>query len=121
MGQVAVYSRVERRRRWSDEERWQILEEAFSPGAKVLHVARQYDISTGLIYTWRRKRLAAQLEAVPAASDQGFAEAMLVPDAEPVAPCGTPAIIIDLERGTRVSIFASASPALAVAALKALR
>lgn len=51
MGQVAIYSRVERRRRWSDEERWQILEEAFSPGAKVLHVARQYDISTGLIYT----------------------------------------------------------------------
>ena len=51
MGQVAIYSRVERRRRWSDEERWQILEEAFSPGAKVLHVARQHDISTGLIYT----------------------------------------------------------------------
>lgn len=36
MGQVAIYSRVERRRRWSDEERWQILE----PGAKVLHGKR---------------------------------------------------------------------------------
>ncbi len=49
MGQVAIYSRVERRHRWSDEERWQILEEVFSPDAKVLHVARQHDISTGLI------------------------------------------------------------------------
>ena len=120
-GHVTVYSRVERRRRWSDEERWQILEEAFSPGAKVLHVARQYDISTGLIYTWRRKRLAAQLEAAPAAPDQGFAEAVLAPGAEPAASCTTLAIVIDLERGKRVSIFASASPTLAVAALKALR
>ena len=84
-------------------------------------MARQHDISTGLIYTWRRKRLAGQLEAAPVVSDQGFAEAVLVPDAEPVTPCATPAIVIDLERGTRVSIFASASPALAVAALKALR
>ena len=121
MGRVAIYSRVERRRRWSDEERWQILEEAFLPGAKVLHVARQHDISTGLIYTWRRKRLAAQLEATPAPSDQGFAEAVLVANAEPGAPCATPAIVIDLERGKRVSIFASASPALAIATLKALR
>ena len=36
---------------------------------------------------------------------------MLVADAEPGAPCATPAIVIDLERGKRVSIFASASPA----------
>ncbi len=121
MDQVGVYSTVERRPRWSDEERWHILEEAFSPGAKVLHVARHHDISTGLIYTWRRKRLAAQLEAAPAAFNQGFAEAVFIPDAEPVAPCASPVIVIDLERGMRVSIFASASPALAVAALKALR
>ena len=121
MGQVAVYSPVERRRRWSDEERWQILEDAFSPGAKVLHVARRYDISTGLIYTWRRKQLAAQLEATSASSGQGFAEAVLVADAQPSAPCATPAIVIDLERGKRVSIFASASSTLVAATLKALR
>jgi len=35
MGQVAVYSEVERRRRWSDDERLQMLGEAFSPGAVV--------------------------------------------------------------------------------------
>jgi hypothetical protein len=39
MGQVAVYSEVERRRRWSDDERLQILGEAFSPGAVVTQVA----------------------------------------------------------------------------------
>ena len=56
-------------------------------------MARQYDISTGLIYTSRRKRLAAQLGAAPAPSNPGFAEAVLVPDAEPVAPCASPAIV----------------------------
>lgn len=31
MGQVTVYSGPERRRRWSEEERLQILSEAFAP------------------------------------------------------------------------------------------
>ena len=88
MGQVAVYSGVERRRRWSDAERWQILEEAFAPGAKVLHVARRHDGSTGLIYTWRRKRLATRAEAEPGSPDQGFAEAVLVTGPEPGGPVG---------------------------------
>jgi hypothetical protein len=35
MGQITVFSGPERRRRWSDEERLQILTEAFSPGACV--------------------------------------------------------------------------------------
>ena len=55
MGQITVLSGPERRRRWSDEERRQILEEAFAPGACVAQVARRYDVSTALIYTWRRK------------------------------------------------------------------
>jgi transposase len=40
----------------------QILGEAVSPGAVVTHVARGYDISTALIYTWRRKVCEAQIE-----------------------------------------------------------
>ena len=37
MGQGAVYSGVERRRRWDDETRLKILSEAFSPGANIWH------------------------------------------------------------------------------------
>lgn len=121
MGQVAVYSGVERRRRWSDAERWQILEEAFAPGAKVLHVARRHDISTGLIYTWRRKQLATQWKPEPGSFEHGFAEAVLVTDPQPPASGTSPAIVVDLGRGKRVTIFADASPTLAAAALKALR
>ena len=39
MGQVTVFSGPERRRRWSEEERLQILSEAFAPGACVAQCA----------------------------------------------------------------------------------
>lgn len=114
MGQVAVYSSVERRRRWSDEERRQILEDAFSPGACVTQVARRYDVSTALIYTWRRKMCEPVIEP-------GFAEALIIDGDRAEPSIDPPAIIVELASGKRVSIFASASPALATAALKALR
>jgi transposase len=59
MGQVTVFSGPERRRRWSEEERLQILSEAFAPGACVAEVCRRHDISSALIYTWQRKLLEA--------------------------------------------------------------
>ncbi|MEG8220491.1 transposase [Sphingomonas sp. HH69] len=122
MGQITVFSGPERRRRWSDEERLQILTEAFSPGACVAEVCRRHDISTALIYTWRRKIREAQVDP---ASDRlpapCFAEAVVVDDEGAAHPSLQPAMIVELARGKRVNIFASASPAQVVAALKALR
>jgi transposase len=114
MGQITVFTGPERRRRWSEEERVQILAEAFSPGGCVAQVARRHDVSTALIYTWRRK--LCQPVAEP-----GFAEAVVVDGDGAEQPISPPAIIIELARGSRVSIFASAPAALAAAALKALR
>ena len=112
MGQITVFSGPERRRRWSEEQRVLILTEAFSPEACVADVARRHDVSTALIYSWRNK--LRQPVAEP-----GFAEAVV--DDSVAALIGSPAIIVELGRGRRVSILASASPALAAAALKALR
>jgi transposase len=109
-----VFSGPERRHRWSDGERVQILAEAFSPGACVAEVARRHDVSTGLIYTWRSK--VRQSVAEP-----GFAEAFVVAGDGAEPSITQPAIVVELARGSRVSIFASAPPALAAAALKALR
>ena len=122
MGQITVFSGPERRRRWNDEERLEILNEAFAPGACVAEVARRRDVSTPLVYTWRRKLRDAHSEAQPDdLASPGFAAAVMVEDAA-FAPSGLqPAIVIDLARGKRISIFASASPALVASALKALR
>lgn len=54
VGQVTVFSMPERRRRWSDEERLQIVAKAFAPGVRVADVCLRHDVSSGLIYTWRR-------------------------------------------------------------------
>lgn len=122
MGQMAVFSGPERRRRWSDQERLEILTEAFSPGACVARVAQQHDVSTSLVYTWRRKlREATPEPAVAGLSAPQFAEAMVGQEAGSTRPGLVPAIVVDLARGNRVSIFASASPTQVAAALRVLR
>ncbi len=126
MGQVTVFSGPERRRRWSDEERLQIVAEAFAPGARVADACRRYDVSSGLIYTWRRKLLdagvAQEASAPEALPTPVFVEAVM--DDDPAAAASWaehPAMIIDLPRGKRLSVFGAASPALVSAALKGLR
>lgn len=121
MGQITVFSGPERRRRWSDEERLRILTEAFSSGANVAEVARRHDVSTALIYTWRRKLCEARAEPASPDLPAGFAEAVMIEDEGAARARTSPAIVVDLVRGRRVSIFASASPAIVAAALKALR
>jgi transposase len=125
MGQVTVFSGPVRRRRWSEEERLQILSEAFAPGACVAEVCRRHDISSALIYTWRRKLLdagAAQEASAPEALPAPvFAEALIDGEALAASVAEYPAMIIDLPRGKRLSVFAAASPALVAAALKVLR
>lgn len=121
MGQMTVFGGPERRRRWSEEERLQILAEAFAPGAFVAQVARRHDVSTALIYTWRRKLCQPVEESGTSISaGAGFAEAVVVDDQRADQPPSQPAVVVDLARVGRVNIFASASPALAAAVLKAV-
>ena len=57
--QIEVRVRRERRRRWPLSEKLRILREAFAPGAIAKQVAERYEISTGLLFTWRRQALAS--------------------------------------------------------------
>ena len=113
MAQMTVFTGPERRRRWSEDDRRRILASAFSPGAVVSEVARQFDVSTALIYKWRQEARALAV---------GFAPVVLAP--EPIdrpGPTDGFGIVVDLADGSRVSIGAAVSPALAAAALRALR
>jgi transposase len=117
VGRITIFGGPERCRRWSDEERVQILAEAFAPGTFVAQVARRDDALTGLIYTWRRK-LRRRLDAPTASA--GFAEAVVVDDCRFELPIVQPTIVLDLARGGRVSVFASASPDQVAAVLKSV-
>jgi transposase len=51
---VEVIRGVERRRRWSNDEKARITSESFRPGASVSDVARRHGMSLGLLHHWRR-------------------------------------------------------------------
>jgi len=115
MTQITLLGGTERRRRWSDDERRRILVAAFMPGAVVLNVARQFEVSTSLIYKWRKQTTVGERVAA-------FAPAVLLPAPDITEPpAQVPAITVKLANGTRVRIGAQASAALVTAALQALR
>jgi transposase len=51
---------VERRRRWSKDEKARIVEETLMPGAVGCEVARRRGVAQSLLFTWRRQARAAE-------------------------------------------------------------
>ena len=111
MSRVEVMSGSERRRRWSEEQKRAIVAAALEPGAVVRDVARQADVTPGLIYRWRRDLGAAA---------NGFAQVLVAPAGDGLALPPVLAIEIEFAGNARMRIPASVSPALAAAVVAAL-
>ena len=58
---IEVITGVERRRRWSFEQKRAIVMESQLPHASVAAVARKHGIGTGQLHTWRRQLLSTRL------------------------------------------------------------
>src|SRR5205085_9745050 len=59
---VEVLGGLQRRRRWSQDDRGRMIEETLAPGAKVTEVARRNGIAASVVFTWRRQaRTAARV------------------------------------------------------------
>jgi transposase len=52
---VEVLGGIERRRRWSQDDKLRIVDETLVPGAKVTEVARRNGIAASVVFTWRRQ------------------------------------------------------------------
>lgn len=117
MSRVEIFSGVERRRRWSSEEKRRLVSAAFSPGAVVSEVARRADIHPNQLYRWRRDFCG---------SSPGFTEVMVsgaLPSAATLdaGPDGTPPMIaVAFGDRTQLRLPASTSPDLAAAVIGAL-
>jgi transposase len=111
MGQIQVITGVERRRRWSDEQKRAIVAAAFAPGAVVSEVARRVDVCANQIYRWRRDLAAAA---------EGFAEVVVVPGSAGAAEAAVPVLEVDLAGCARVRMPTSTPPELAAAVVAAL-
>ncbi len=120
-GQIEVIARVSGRRFWSVEQKLAMLRDAFGPGGSVRDAMERHEITSGLLYTWRRNAMAgllidrptkalAQPVAEPSAS---FAEVSIaVPMATaPMLPSQFPTpsgqIAIELPSGIKLSVDAS--------------
>ena len=125
-----VISGSERRRRWSEAEREEIVLASIMPGAVIAEVARRFDVTTSLIYKWRREARQAGARFVPVVltEDEGSAPVATGSscavaaegDTSAPGPDGLPVITVTLATA-RIDILLSAPPALARAVLQALR
>ena len=57
---VEVLDGLERRRRWSQDDKARIVEETLVPGAKVTDVARRNGVAASVVFTWRRQARTAE-------------------------------------------------------------
>ncbi len=68
-----ILTEPERRRRWTVEQKLEMVAEMMRPGASASRVARRHGITTGLLYTWRRLAKRGELSLAPvAATVPGF-------------------------------------------------
>lgn len=108
LGRMEILTGVDRRRRWSVEDKLEIVRLAFSPGSSIASVARRYDVCRSQIYQWRRAFRLGWLRVDEKAIDfhpvEICDEAPIVADA--VEPSGDVEVTISL-RGDRALSFSS--------------
>jgi transposase len=63
---VEVVTSVQRRRRWSPEQKLAIIKQTNEPGSSVSMVAREHGLSAAQLFQWRKAYLEGSLVAVGA-------------------------------------------------------
>ena len=96
---------TERRRRWSLQDKLQIVEETMQPGVTVTEVARRHGLAPSVVFTWRRLVREGRLgDAGPA-----FMPVKITPVLGQTTPIASPPrrtglIEIVLGRGRRIRV-----------------
>ncbi|HET8613249.1 MAG TPA: transposase [Sphingomonas sp.] len=115
-GRIEVIGRVSGRRFWTVEQKLAMLRDAFGPGGSVRSAMERHDITSGLLYTWRRNAMAGLLLDRPPKTlpePPSFAEVRIadVPPAPLLAPSSiseaSGRIAIELPSGIKLSVDAS--------------
>ena len=138
-GRVEIITGRERRRRWSNEEKLQLVAEACQTGNSVSQVARERGISASQLFGWRRKAMAKGLITdrrleESAAKALTFAPVEIAKDQSPADAGGkersarrqaatgiSGSVAIELKGGDRVRVEGCTDAGLVVRIISALR
>src|ERR1700690_4492220 len=82
---VKVLGGLERRRRWSQDDKAGMVEETLAPGAKVTEVARRNGVAASVVFTWRRQARTAE-RVVPCFAPVKIAGAVETGEDNPKSP-----------------------------------
>jgi transposase len=83
-----VITGVDRRRRWSDEDKARIVAESLDPATTASAVARRHGLHVSQLFTWRQQ-LQRRASAATELSGRGFVPILLAEDsAAPVTAAG---------------------------------
>ena len=66
---IEVITSVQRRRRWSAEEKARLVNETYQPGCSVSVVARRHGVAPSQLFNWRRLAAQGALSAVGAGEE----------------------------------------------------
>src|SRR5277367_4080117 len=114
-------ARVERRRKWTAEEKVALLAEVEAAGGKVAVVARRHQVSESLLYNWRSAwkaaagllRTAEPAEFVPIGvigrAEEDRPALLAAPAGSPSPPRHTGMIEVELPSGARLRVDAFVS------------
>jgi transposase len=90
VAEVEIVARVERRRKWTIEEKAALLAEVEAEGGKVKLVARRHRVSESLLYNWRSAWKAAARAAIGASGAVAFVPLGVLDAACSEAPVALP-------------------------------
>ena len=74
---VEVFAGIQRRRRYTAEQKMSVVQEAMAPGMTISYVARRHGIAPSLILGWRRRMSEGGKEAIKA-DDEVVAKAEIL-------------------------------------------
>ncbi len=91
-----ILVRAEPRRRWTEDQKLQLVEETFAAGSSISRVARKYGVHTSVLFRWRRQLAGPPSDHTPAAvKPTKFAAVQIAPEQlqlPPPAPDRAPLI-----------------------------
>ena len=90
MSDVEIVARVERRRKWTIEEKAALIAEVEAEGGKVKLVARRHRVSESLLYNWRSAWKAAAAAAAGSTGSVEFVPLGVFGEANSAAPSMLP-------------------------------